>query len=473
MRHHDISQRMDQLPITRFHRVAILALCFAFFFELADLNTFAYAAPAIIGAWHIPVGDVAFITSTSFGGMFLGGTLGGVLAHRMGRKRAFILSIAIYTVFSLLNAISWDVMSLAVFRFLTGIGLSGMTVIANVYISEFFPAKTRGKYMSLIFTLGLIGIPATAWVARYLIPVAPWGWRLIFVWGSFGLLAIPFALRLMESPRWLLSQGRVAEALKIVEKLEKAAGIVSPAVSSIGSSAGSLNGASVAAGVAGAAASEPRFSYRQLFDAEHRKRTIGLSLVWVFQTLGFYGFVSWVPTLLVQHGFTITKSLEYSSLIAICNPVGAWFGTFLIERFERKWLVAVDALVIAAAGVAYGLSSTAVLIVVFGALVTIAIQLMNATLYIYTPESYPTHMRSAGAGLCYGLGRLTNVVGPFIVSALYLHAGYMSVFAYIAACWVVVGAVVAAIGPKTTGRALEQVDFSQPMDSTRSTHYVG
>lgn len=440
----DISHRMDQLPITAFHRIAIWALAFAYFFELADLNTFAYAAPAIIGSWHIPVSDVALITSTSFGGMFIGGTFGGVLAHRLGRKPAFILSIVVYTFFSLLNAASWDVMSLAVFRFLTGIGLSGMTVIANVYVSEFFPARLRGKYMSLIFTLGLIGIPATAWVARFVVPIAPWAWRLVFVWGSLGLLAIPFALKLMESPRWLLAKGRTDEARKVLEKLEQAAGI--NAVGSVSLSTPVM----------------PQSTFGEMFSGAYRRQTIGLSLIWVFQTLGFYGFVAWVPTLLVQHGFTITKSLEYSSLIAICNPLGAWLGTFIIERFERKWIVAVDAIVIAVAGVAYGLAPSAMFIVIFGALVIIAIQLMNATLYIYTPESYPTHLRSAGAGFCYGLGRLTNVIGPFIVSMLYVNAGYLSVFAYISACWLIVSAVVAAIGPRTTGRSLELVNITEP-----------
>lgn len=441
----DLSQRMDRLPITAMHRIAIAALAFAYFFELADLNTFAYAAPGIIGSWHIPVHAVALITSTSFGGMFIGGTFGGVLAHRIGRKRAFILSILIYTIFSLLNAVSWNVTSLAVFRFFTGIGLSGMTVVANVYISEFFPARVRGKYMSMIFTLGLIGIPATAWIARFLVPAAPWGWRLVFIWGSLGLLAIPFALRLMESPRWLLAQGREKEAAQAVEKLEKLAGITQGAVAA----PAPIVAKTVEAG-----------GYRQMFDAEHRLRTIGLSLVWIFQTLGFYGFVAWVPTLLVQHGFTITKSLEYSSLIAICNPLGAWVGTQLIERFERKWIITVDAVLIAIAGVAYGLAPSAIFIVIFGMLVIITIQLMNATLYIYTPESYPTNLRSSGAGLCYGLGRLTNVVGPFIISALYLNAGYLSVFVYISACWLVVAGVVATIGPKTTGRSLEVVAAS-------------
>ena len=451
-----LSDRLDRLPLTTTHRFAVAALCFAFFFELADLNTFAYAAPAIVAQWHIGLNMVAFVTACSFGGMFLGGTLGGVAAQRIGRKPAFIWSICLYCVFSVLTAFAWNAASMAALRFLTGIGLSAMTIIANVYISEFFPAKKRGTYMSGIFTLGLLGIPATAWVARLVMQTDPGAWRWVFVWGSLGLLALPLALKMVESPRWLINQGRVDEAVAIVLRLERAANID---VTTLDTRAERL--------------AEPRTSYRALFSATYRKRTFGLSAIWIFQTLGFYGFVSWVPTLLVQHGFTITKSLEFSSLIAICNPIGAWLGTQIIERFERKWLIAANAVVIAIAGMAYGTAGSSMLIVVFGALVTIAIQLMNATLYIYTPESYPTTLRSAGAGLCYGLGRLTNVIGPFVVSALYTGLGYTSVFAYIAGCWLVVALVVACVGPRTTGLSLEEIDDSSNHHELRSSHYVG
>jgi putative MFS transporter len=116
----------------------------------------------------------------------------------------------------------------------------------------------------------------------------------VFIWGSLGLLALPFALRLSESPRWLENRGRNEEALRAVEALERLAG--SKRVPLADSKA--------------EAAAVVRQPYRAMFDADHRLRTISLSLVWIFQTLGFYGFVAWVPTLLVQHGFTITKSLE-------------------------------------------------------------------------------------------------------------------------------------------------------------------
>ena len=170
-----ISERMDRLPMTPPHRIAIFALAFAYFFEFADLNTFAFAAPGVMKAWHIAVGSVAFITSASFGGMFIGAVTAGWLADAVGRKRALVLTVSCYALFSLLNAASWDVLSLAAFRFLTGVGLSGMTVTANTYVSEFFPASVRGKYMGRIMTVGLVGIPATAWFARTFVPMATWG----------------------------------------------------------------------------------------------------------------------------------------------------------------------------------------------------------------------------------------------------------------------------------------------------------
>ena len=439
-----ISARLDKLPITSAHRVAIAALAFAYFFELADLNTFAFAAPGLIKAWQIPVSDVATITSASFGGMFLGAVCGGRFADAFGRKRGFIISILVYALFSLPNALSWDVISLAVFRFLTGVGLSAMTIIANTYVSEFFPANVRGKYMGRIVTIGLIGIPATAFIARFLVPLAEWGWRLVFIWGGLGIFALVLAARMKELPRWDLNKNEHARAEAIVEALEAVAlaehgslppprmdGVEPPASSS---------------------------AFSMLFEGRQRGRTIMLLLAWIFQTLGFYGFVAWVPTLLVERGFSLVQSLSYTSLIAICNPLGSLIASDLVERFERKWFIVVDGVLIAIFGVAYGLSSAPMLIVIFGALVVMTIQCMAVALYTYTPELFPTAVRSSGMGLTYGVGRLANVLGPFFVSTIFAAAGYLSVFVYIAACWLVVVFVVGVFGPTTTGKSLEVLD---------------
>jgi MFS transporter, putative metabolite:H+ symporter len=152
------------------------------------------------------------------------------------------------------------------------------------------------------------------------------------------------------------------------------------------------------------------------------------------------------------------QSLQYTSLIAICNPLGSLVASDLVERFERKWFITVVGVLIAVFGLGYGLSGSAVFIVLFGALVVASIQAMAVALYTYTPELYPTSMRSSGMGITYGVGRLANVAGPFIVSFIFGAAGYLSVFVYIAACWVGVALVVGIFGPVTTGRPLEVLE---------------
>ncbi|HUC17576.1 MAG TPA: MFS transporter [Acetobacteraceae bacterium] len=439
-----ISARLDRLPITSLHRRAVAALAFAYFFELSDLNTFSFAAPAVIHQWHIPVSAVALTISASFAGMFIGAACGGWLADRSGRKRGFIIATLVYTLASLANAASWDLFTLALFRLITGIGLSAMTVIANTYVGEVFPARLRGKYLGIVMTVGLVGIPATAWVSRFVVPLAPWGWRLVFVWGAFGLFALVFAARMIESPRWFHLRGNAARAEEETAALERAARAESGPLAEPDPHADEKP--------------EPEVSYGELFAPAWRNRTAMLLLVWVFQTLGFYGFVSWVPTLLAQHGFTVVRSLTFSSVIALCNPLGALVAANLLERFDRKWLLTVVALLIAASGLAYGMTFEPALIMLFGALVVVGIQVFAVGLYVYTPELYPTRMRGSGHGLTYGVGRLANVVGPFIVSTLYAGYGYQTVFVYIAACWLASAAVVGLYGPLTTGRSLEALN---------------
>jgi putative MFS transporter len=439
-----VSARLDRLPMTSAHRTAFMALAFAYFFELGDLNTFAYAAPAVIKQWGISVNTVALITSASFGGMTIGALSGGKIANHVGRRTGFIWATVVYAGFSMLNAAAWDVASLAVLRFLTGIGLSAMTVIANTYISEFFPKDRRGRYMGLTMTVGLIGIPATAWVARALVPMAPWGWRLIFVWGGLGILAAIIGYFMPESPRWLAVQGRTGEAEDVVARLEGLA------LAKFGTlpEPHELPGEPT----------RPRPPYAALFRAPYLSRTIVLSVISITGTIGFYGFMSWVPTLLFEHGFSVVKSLTFTSVISICNPLGALLAADLMERFERKWFNTASSVLVAGCGIAYGFSSDPTWIMVFGALVVIGLQAGATGSYIYTSELYSTDVRSLGTGMTYGIGRLSNVAGPFIVAWVYAGAGYEAVFGFVAGCYVLRGLCYAVYGPRTTGRSLEEVN---------------
>lgn len=442
----DLSARLDRLPSSPFQRRVIGAMALMFFFELADLNSFSFAAPGIRADLGVDVHDVALVTSAGFFGMFLGAAIGGWIADRLGRRPAIIGALIWYSVFSLLNAATFDVLTLVAARLLTGVGLAALTVIAITYVAEIVPAERRGRVQSIVLGFGLLGIPAVAFLARGVVPIAPWGWRLVFVFGALGVLGIALVLRLPESPRWLQGQGRDAEAERTVERIE----------TEVRASAGELP---EPVGTAGSGV-ERRVALRELFSRQYVRRTVVLWLVWIFQTLGFYGFMSFVPTLLVESGFGLVHSLTFAAITTLGAVPGAFCTWFLSDRVGRKGSLCAIGLITAVCGVLYGAGFNNVTIALFGFLVGALIQAFAALLYAYTPELYPTAIRNGGSGFAYGVGRLANMAGPFIVAALFSSLGYIWVFVYIAACWVIAAAVVGVFGPDTRKLRLEEINAS-------------
>ena len=441
----ELAARLDRLPVSRFHRRVLYGLAFAFFFELADLNTFAYAATGLKKYLGMPVGTIADITSASFAGMFIGAAVGGRIADRLGRRRALIWSVLWFSLFSLLNAAAWNAAAIAVARLLTGIGLSAMTVIAITYLSETMPRSHRGRMQGAALAIGLAGIPVMAFFARGVVPTGPNGWRLVFVFGAAGAAAIVLIARLPESPRWLLTHGKPAAAEEALTAIE----------AEVSQDAGPLPPPAAAPAEVTA-----QHGVSDLFRGGLSRRTWMLLAAWIFQTLGFYGFTSWVPVLLSSHGFGLTKSLTFSALTTIGAVPGALCAWPVSDRFRRKAPLVAVSVLIAACGLAFGTSFNAVAIVIFGFGVSFFIQMFAALLYAYTPELYPTGLRNTGSGLAYGIGRLANIAGPPIVGAIWIGAGYGWVFVYIAACWIATALAIGLFGPATGGVALEDLQAS-------------
>jgi len=430
--------RLDRLPIFSFHRWILALLSFCFFFELGDINTFAPAAPAIRIQWGISINTISLITSATFFGMFVGATTGGWFSDRVGRKRGLIIATFWFSFFSLLNALAWEPVGLFVARMLTGIGLSAMTAIGITYIAEMFPANRRGTFQGWVMFFGLCGIPVTALVARFVIPAAPWGWRLVFVWGALGIIFPLLARTLEESPRWFERRGQFAAADEVLDRIESQAlaqglGLPPPHPVTV----------------------QPREGrFGELFEPFVLPRTVMLVIAWIFQTLGFYGFSAWVPTLLVERGFTLVDSLTWVTAMQLFGLPGALITALISDRWQRKWWITILAVIIACCGLAYGLTFEALTIVIFGGLMTMFIQSFAPMLYAYTAECFPTEVRSTGTGFTYGVGRLSNAFGPFVIAYLFATYGYQSVFVYIAACWMTVALIISLMGPRTKGKTL-------------------
>jgi putative MFS transporter len=426
--------RLNRLPVTSFHRQLTWLLGLVFFFDMADINTFSFAAPAILKAWHLSISTVAVLTSATFAGMFVGSTMGGWFSDRVGRKKALIITTLWYAGFSLLNAFVWEPVGLFVTRMLTGVGISAMTVVGITYISELYPARVRGTYQGWVMAIGLCGVPVTAYVARFCVPAAAWGWRLVFVWGSLGIILPFFSGVLEESPRWHENHGRFADADAVLDRIE----------SRTRSESGPLPPISDAV-----AAAPRRGKYAELLAPSYAPRTIMLIIAWICFTLGFYGFTSWVPTLLVAHGFSLVHSLTWSSAMSLATVPGAGLAALISDRWDRKWLIILVALLIAACGLIYGLTFEISTIVIFGFLVEMFLHTFAPLLYTYTAESFPTEIRNSGMGLTYGTGRLANVFGPLIVAFLFNHYGYASVFVYIAMSWALLALTIGSFGARS------------------------
>ncbi|MFI1410758.1 MFS transporter [Streptomyces sp. NPDC020707] len=444
MQHSNALNRLDRLPVSRFHKVTLLAVAFAYFFEFADINSFATTAPKLIRLWGLTVDQVAYVTSLSFVGMFIGAVVAGSIADRWGRKRALIWTTLFFGVSSFAAVFSWDLVSLGVFRVLTSAGLSAMTVVGVVYVNEMYPSAIRGKYQAYAIAIGICGTPVTNLIASAVVPLNDWSWRLVYLWGSLGVLLVLFSGRLKESPRWLESRGEHAAADAVLREIETA----------VAAEKGPLPEPAPPV----AETPSTKAPLRLLLQKKYLLPTLLLSVLWMTQTIGFFGYSSWAPTLLAKEGFSVEKSVFYVALTTVGAPLGCYLASLVTDRFERKWCLVAFGTVIAVCGLLYGLTFDPVLIIVFGFLVNLFERGYTALAYAYSPELFDTRARSLGTSVSYGLGRLSNAAGPLIVAALYTGHGYRSVFYFIAGTWLVGAVTLAAFGTRTRAARLSDAE---------------
>ncbi|MDP9989228.1 putative MFS transporter [Arthrobacter oryzae] len=458
MTHSNAANRLDRLPISKFHKIALVAVSFAYFFEFADINSFATTVPKLIKLWGVTVNQVAYVTSASFVGMFFGSLIASWMADRWGRKNALVITTLWYASFSLIAAFSWDIVSLGVFRVLTSAGLSAMTVVAVIYVNELFPAAKRGKYQAYAIVIGICGTPATNLIASLVVPLSDWSWRLVYIWGALGILFILFTRRLKESPRWYENKGDYAKADAILNEIE----------ATVSAEKGALP--EPAAAVETPTATKAPLTL--LLQKKYLAPTALLTILWVTQTIGFFGYSSWAPTLLAKEGFSVENSIFYVALTTIGAPLGSYLASLVTDRFERKWCLVVFGSIIAVCGLLYGLTFNPVLIVLFGFLVNLFERGYTALAYAYSPELFDTNGRSMGTGISYGLGRLSNAAGPLIIAALYNGSGYQSVFFFIAGTWLFGAVALAVFGPATRKARLSATTGANPaagpLDGTAS-----
>ena len=451
-----VAARLDRLPVSRRTRWLITLLSLGGWFEFYDLFFTAYVAPGLFKAGLFkpttpglfdPHGFASFVAAL-FAGLFVGTLAFSWLSDRFGRRSIFTFALLWYSIGAFIMAFANTPESINFWRFVASIGLGVELVNVDAYLCELVPKSARGPAFAYNQFVMFTAVPVAALLAWQLVPLRIFGldgWRWVVIIGSLGALPIWWIRRkLPESPRWLAQHGRTAEAERIVLQLEKdiaaETGTALPPPETLPSEGERKTG-----------------TFTEMFSAAYRGRTLMLVTYNLFQTIGYYGFSSWVPTLLISQGVTVTKSLAYTFIIAIAAPVGPLIGVLFADRFERKWQIGGAAIAVAVFGLLFAWQRGAVGVILFGALITLANNWLSFSFHAYQAELYPTRIRAQAVGFVYSWSRFSAIFSGFVIAFFLGRYGTPGVFGVIAGAMLVVFAVIAAFGPAVTRRRLEAI----------------
>ncbi|RKR31615.1 MFS transporter [Paraburkholderia sp. BL17N1] len=452
-----VSARLDRLPPTRYFRGLVARIAIGGWFEFYEMFMAAYISLGLIhsGLYRATTSSMfdvhgfASFLGSFFAGMFIGTVALGGFTDRLGRRAVFTAAMLIYSIATFVAAFQTTPIGMDIWRFVAGLGIGVQLITVDTYISELTPSHTRGRYSAFSILVILTSVPTVAVLSYLLVPYTALGlegWRWVMICGSAGAVLIWFMRRgLPESPRWLESKGRHAEAQTIVDDIEQRV---------IAETGQKLPPPSA---LAPRASDEHTGSWSEIFKGRYLPRTIMLSCFNFFQTFGVYGFGAWVPVLLFTKGITLTHSLLYTMVIAFTTPLGALGAMYFAERVQRKWQLVGSAVVVAVAGVLFGMVRDPLPILLCGAAVTIANNWLIGIFHTYQAELYPTRIRARAVGFVFSWSRVSSIFVGFWVAALLKHSGVPAVFVLISSAMLVIVVMVSALGPRTNGVRLEEL----------------
>jgi len=430
-----LAEYLEEAPLSRFHYVLLLIGCLIYGFTGMNVMLIAATVPALIKEWSLDTATAGLLLSAGYVGMFIGALTCGVLADLFGRKKVLLLTISTMTVFTGLCSIAPDALSMSAIRFLAGIGLGGSLPQPGVYVSEYVPARYRGRFIGLVETAWVYGALLAILFPFVLIPT--YGWRLTFLVAFIPLFLVPLVVLFVpESLRYLDLRGRRDEALKLL----KSKGLIRI----------EMNGAS--------GGREIRGALREIWSSTYRNRTVVLWVSWAVLVYTYHGIFLWLPTIYVkQLGLQIVTSLYWVLIITLMQVPGYYSATFLLDRIGRKPVLIAYLGVAGVGSFLLSLAKDATSIFVWSGLISFFNLGAWAGLYTYTPELYPTRIRGTGTGAAASIGRMAGILAPTVTGFLYFSGGLPPTFTVFALAHLIAALSIAFLGIETKSKVLEEI----------------
>ena len=424
----DVASVLDEGHFSGYQKLLVAGTALAIILDGMDNQLLGNVIPALMKEWSLPRAPFTTVLALGPLGMILGGTAGGVLGDRIGRRTALVCSVLAFAVPTLAIAMVDGVTMLGVFRFLAGLGLGGAMPNAAALASEYVPRKQRPFAVTLTIVCIPLGGTLAALFAGQVLP--RYGWRALFVIGGLLPLLIALALfRLLpESPQFLaIRRERWPELAVLLRRLGRD---VSPEATFEVPTA--------------AATTRSRASIRELFAPALLRDTVGLSAAFFFCLLANYVGFNWIVAMLIGIGFA---QVDASSALAAFNfggVGGAVLGALVIQRLgSRVTLMGMSAIAVVSAlamtAMPLAPPMSAALIAMF-ALTGGLLNAVQTTMYAVAAHVYPTAIRGTGVGTAVAVGRIGNVVASYVGAFALDRGGAPAFFA----AWALAMAIVCA-----------------------------
>ncbi|WP_051276028.1 MFS transporter [Desulfovirgula thermocuniculi] len=438
-----VSEVVDELGMSRFVWKVYLLVGLAMIFDGFDYMIVSYTMPQISKEWALTKVQTGSLASWSLLGLIFGGMVAGILSDRIGRKRTLILSCVLYSLFTIPIFFAQSYEMFAIFRVLSGFGLGACIPVSATINSEFAPSKYRGFFIASSFSWLVAGWVMAGLVAMAVVP--HWGWRYCYLIGGLPILyALILAALLPESPHWLVSKGRNAEAVGVIRAMERAARgsarewspeglLVPPPPKSVGVAA--------------------------LFSREYRLATVGLWIMYFMGCVIIYGVTAWMPTLLYEKGLSLTKSYGFAIMQNAASIVANGVAGLTSDKMGRKKNIIFSFIVCTLAVVLMANAAGTLGILAACIFLGFASNLALTSVQPLIAETYRTEFRNTGVAWTHAFGRIGGFLAPIMAGYVQqLGIGFTGTM-----LWFIMPSLIGAVAPvffvryETRGKSLESI----------------